>query len=71
MANIKEENKEFAACLCMIIGAICLLVGFLYFLGLGMAVMTISFALALHLFKALWVAKNGKLKKISIRKLLN
>ena len=69
MAIIKEEREEFALCLCMINGAVFLFVGFFFVMGLMMAVMAISFALPIHIFESLFVAKNGKLTNISFQKL--
>ena len=57
VANIKEECEEFATCVCMILGAACLFVG-LFFCWLMVAVMILSFALPLHLFKTLLFAKK-------------
>ena len=57
MANVKEECEEFANCFCMIIDAACLFVGVFIVVGPMMAVMTISFALPLQLFKSLYAAK--------------
>ena len=66
MANTEKEYEEFVTCLCLIFGAIHLL--FFSFLGLIMAVMTISFGLPLHFFKAFWVAKSGELMKFFFAK---
>ena len=71
MANKKEECDDFATCLCMIIGAACLFVGFFIVAGLMMAVMTNSIALPLLNFESLLVAKISKLIKIWFQKLLN
>ena len=64
MTNIKQECEEFATCLCLIFAAASFFVGFFVVVGLMMAVMTISLALPLHIFKSLLVAKNSKLLKI-------
>ena len=56
MAYIKENWEMFATFLSIKIGAVCLFVGLFIILGLTMAVMTLSFALAVRFFKAPWVA---------------
>ena len=69
MPNVQEECGESATCLCMITGAACLFVGSPTNLGVIMAVMASSFALPLHFFNALWVAKNGKCIETQFQKL--
>ena len=71
MADLKEECEEFTTSVCLIIDAACLLVGLLIIVGFKMAVMTITFALPLHFFEALWVAKKCKFIRIQFQKLTN
>ena len=67
MAIIKEKFEELAICLCPITGAACLIVAPFIIVKLMIAVMAMSFALPLHLFKALRISKNGKLKRIQFK----
>ena len=60
----EKEFDEFETWLCLIIGAACWFVGFSIIVGNFMALIAILFALSLHFFKVLWVAKYGKLIRI-------
>ena len=57
-------------CVCLIIDGACLFVDFLVFIGLVIAVISISFTLPTHIFDSLWVAKTGELITYLFRKFL-
>ena len=64
MAMKGEDGIEVPSCFCIKVGTGCLFVGFFGFVGLMMELMAFSFALWLQSFKAFWVRKNGKLKRV-------
>ena len=55
----KKLFYECVACVCLTIGPIFLVIAFLMALGFLMGVLTISFALPIDLYKALWNSENG------------
>ena len=71
MSNLKEECEEFATFVCLIVGGACSFFDLVIVVRLLMAVMTILFALPLHISKTLVIAKNGKILKIQFQKPLN
>ena len=71
MANIEEQFDEITNFNCLIIIGVFLFVGFLFVVGLMMAVMVFPLALQPHIREVHWAAKIGKLIKIKSQKLLN
>ena len=58
-AACKKIFYECVACVYLTIGTNFLLIAFFMALGFLMDVMTISFALPIDLYKALWNSENG------------
>ncbi len=55
----KEIFCESVACVCLTFGTIFLLIAFFMAIGFLMAVMTISFAITIDIYKSLWNSRNG------------
>ena len=58
-ATCKRLFYECVACVCLTIGTMFLFIAFFMALGFLLGVLTISFALPIDLFKALWISENG------------
>ena len=50
---------ECVACVCLTFGTIFLVIAFFMALGFLVALLTISFALPIDLYKSLWTSENG------------
>ena len=70
-AACKKLFYECVVCVCLTFGTIFLLIAYLMAIGFLMGVLTISFALPINLYKALWISENGLFKKILFQKILN
>ena len=59
MARSKKIFYECVACVCLLIGAVFLVIAFFLALGLLMGVFTISISIPFDFYKSLWNSKNG------------
>ena len=62
----KKIFNECVACVCLIFGFTFLVIAFFMAHGFLMGVLTISFALPIDLYKALWTSENGYFIKIPV-----
>ena len=64
----KKVFYECVACVCLTFGTIFLVFAFFMAIGFLMGLMTISFSLAMDLYKSLWNSKNGLRTEVFILK---
>ena len=55
----KKIFYECVACVCLTFDTIFSVIAFFMALGFLIGVMTISFALPIHLYKSFWISENG------------